>query len=66
MHAGIYYKPGSQKARICTNGARRLKEWVHERDISINLCGKIIVPTREDLDPQLDELKKGNIKWSGG
>lgn len=58
MHAGIYYKPGSQKAKICTNGARRLKEWVHERDISINLCGKIIVPTREDLDLQLDELKK--------
>ncbi len=57
MHAGIYYKPDSLKAKICTKGARRLKEWIHERNISINQCGKVIVPTREELDPQLDELR---------
>ena len=53
LHAGLYYKPGSVKARVCVDGARRLREWVEERGLPISLCGKVIVPPRAELDGQL-------------
>lgn len=56
LHAGIYYKPDSLKARVCVKGARRLKEWVLERKLTLNLCGKVIVPQNIELDGQLDKL----------
>ena len=56
LHAGIYYKPKTLKARVCVEGAKRLKKWIEERILPINSCGKIIVPTKEHLDGQLDEL----------
>lgn len=56
LHAGLYYEPKSLKARVCVEGARRLKEWVKERNLPINECGKIIVPQNEDLDSQIDLL----------
>ena len=56
LHAGIYYKPNSLKAKVCVNGSKRLKEWVIERKLTLNLCGKVIVPQNVDLDNQLDEL----------
>ena len=58
LHAGIYYKPGSLKAKVCVSGARRLKKWVKERNLPLNNCGKIIVPQKEILDSQIDELAK--------
>ncbi len=56
LHAGLYYKPGSLKAKVCVDGARRLHRWVTERDLPLNPCGKVIVPSRHDLDAQLDVL----------
>ena len=56
LHAGLYYKPGSIKARVCVDGARRLREWVEERDLPINPCGKVIVPPRAELNGQLEVL----------
>ena len=56
LHAGIYYKPGSLKAKVCVEGARRLRLWVEERGLPLNPCGKVIVPQRGDLDVQLDLL----------
>ena len=56
LHAGLYYKPGSLKARVCVEGARRLRSWVEEHGLPINPCGKVIVPPRADLDSQLDVL----------
>lgn len=58
LHAGIYYKPKTLKARVCVNGAKRLRQWIRERDLSINECGKVIVPTKEKLDRQLEILKE--------
>ncbi len=58
LHAGLYYSPGTLKAQVCVTGARRLRAWVEERGLAINVCGKVIVPQRADLDPQLDELAK--------
>lgn len=56
LHAGLYYKPASLKARVCVSGARRLRAWVEERGLPLNACGKLIVPPRLDLDGQLDVL----------
>lgn len=56
LHAGLYYKPGSVKARVCVGGARRLRAWVQERGLPLNACGKVIVPPRPELDGQLDVL----------
>ena len=56
LHAGLYYKPGSLKARVCVDGAQRLRSWIEERGLPINQCGKVIVPTRTELDAQLDVL----------
>ncbi len=56
LHAGLYYKPDSLKAKVCVEGARRLRSWVEDRDLPLNPCGKIIVPPRTELDAQLDVL----------
>ena len=56
LHAGLYYKPGSLKAKVCVDGARRLRSWVADHKLPINSCGKVIVPQKEDLDGQLDVL----------
>ena len=56
LHAGLYYKPGSLKAKVCVEGAKRLRSWVEERGLPLNPCGKVIVPQRAELDAQLDVL----------
>ena len=56
LHAGIYYKPETIKAKICINGSLRLKDWISENKLKINNCGKVIVPTSVDLDSQLELL----------
>ena len=58
LHAGLYYEPKSIKAKVCVTGAKLLRNWVEDRGLEINPCGKVIVPTRADLDPQLDVLAK--------
>jgi L-2-hydroxyglutarate oxidase LhgO len=61
LHAGLYYKPGSVKARVCVGGARRLRAWIEERGLPLNECGKVIVPPRPELDGQLDVLAERGI-----
>ena len=56
LHAGLYYKPGSLKAKVCVDGARRLHRWITERGLPLNQCGKVVVPPRPELDSQLDVL----------
>ncbi len=56
MHAGLYYQPNTLKADVCVKGAKRLINWIIERNLPINRCGKIIVPTKPELDSQLDVL----------
>jgi len=56
LHAGLYYKPDSLKAKVCVKGAKRLKDWIIEHKIPLNKCGKVIVPNKTQLDSQIDLL----------
>ena len=56
LHAGIYYKPETLKAKVSVKGAKVLKEWCHEESLPVLSCGKVISPQLEELDPQLDLL----------
>ncbi len=62
LHAGLYYEPNSLKAKVCVSGAKRLKQWVKDRNLPINDCGKIIVPQDSNLDNQLDILYQRGLK----
>lgn len=56
IHSGIYYKPGSLKARLCVEGARRLKQFCDAHGISWEACGKVIVATDERELPRLTAI----------
>jgi L-2-hydroxyglutarate oxidase LhgO len=58
IHSGVYYKPGSLKARLCVTGAAAMVEFCREHGIPHNVCGKVIVATDEEELPRLEELRK--------
>jgi 2-hydroxyglutarate dehydrogenase len=58
LHAGIYYAPGSLKARLCTEGAPELLAYCEERGIPARRDGKLIVAIAPDERPRLDELER--------
>ena len=58
IHAGIYYAPGSLKARLCVEGAAALYEYCAAKGIAAERCGKLVVAVREDDLERLDELER--------
>ena len=54
IHAGIYYPPGSLKAKMCVSGRKKLYAFCEEYGVEYSRCGKLIVATSER---QLSELK---------
>jgi L-2-hydroxyglutarate oxidase LhgO len=58
IHSGVYYKPGSLKARLCVAGATAMVEFCREHGIPHNVCGKLIVATDEEELPRLEELRQ--------
>ncbi len=51
IHAGVYYTPGSLKARFCLEGNRRMKAFCDEHQVKYDVCGKLLVATN-DLEMQ--------------
>lgn len=56
IHSGIYYKPLSLKARLCVAGVHALHNFCYEQQIPFESCGKLIVATKKDELPRLEEL----------
>ena len=61
IHSGIYYRPGSLKAKLCVEGGEALQRFCQENGVPYEICGKVIVATAESELPQLNELyRRGN------
>lgn len=56
IHAGIYYNPGSYKAKLCIEGVRLLKQFCEANGVRYENCGKVIVATTEAERPRLQVL----------
>lgn len=56
IHAGIYYEPGSDMAKLCVDGARMMYEYCEKKKLPHKRVGKLIVATRESELPILEEL----------
>ena len=58
IHSGLYYKPGSEKAKTCVEGGRLLLEFCRAHEVPHEICGKLVVATSEAELPRLDELAR--------
>ena len=58
IHSGLYYRPGSLKARLCAEGRTRLERYAEEHGVSWERCGKVVVATDAAQLPALDELER--------
>lgn len=62
IHSGIYYKPGSYKAKNCKNGRDQLVKFAKDNNINHHVCGKLIVATGQEELPVLEEIFKKGIE----
>ena len=62
VHRGVYYAPGSLKARLCVEGATRLLAYCDERGIPVLRCGKVVVATDDTEIPRLEELYRRSLE----
>ncbi len=58
IHAGVYYAPGSLKARLCVEGAARMYDYCERNAIPVDRIGKLIVALHDDELPALAELER--------
>lgn len=56
VHAGLYYQPGSLKARLCRRGTGLLREFAEQAGIAYDECGKLVVARTEDERPGLADI----------
>ncbi|WP_293797415.1 NAD(P)/FAD-dependent oxidoreductase [uncultured Bosea sp.] len=73
IHAGIYYPPGSLKARVCVAGRSKLYRYLAERGLPHKACGKLIVATSEAQKPALETIMArakasgvDSLRWLSG
>src|SRR5690606_7711141 len=58
LHSGLYYKPGSLKARLCVTGQRRMAEFCEAEEMPFRRSGKVVVASSPDEVPAMDELHR--------
>jgi len=58
LHSGLYYRPGSLKATLCSQGRRAMELYCAENSIAFERCGKVVVATAESQLPALEELER--------
>jgi L-2-hydroxyglutarate oxidase len=56
LHCGLYYKPGSVKARLAVNGIRQMVEFCQENGIAHEVCGKLVVAADDEEVPRMNDL----------
>jgi L-2-hydroxyglutarate oxidase LhgO len=57
IHSGLYYKPGSLKARMCVEGARAMLQFCRDHGIAHRVCGKLVAAADESELPRLENLR---------
>jgi L-2-hydroxyglutarate oxidase len=62
LHAGLYYKPGSLKARLAVSGIRQMKAFCREHAIAHEECGKVVVACTQEEIPRLRDLLDRGIR----
>ncbi|MDR6999019.1 L-2-hydroxyglutarate oxidase [Neobacillus niacini] len=62
IHSGIYYKPGSFKARFARQGSQSMREFCEVHGIEHDICGKVIVATKQEEIPLLENLHKRGLE----
>ena len=67
LHAGIYYKPGSAKARLAVRGIRQMVEFCQQNAIPHEICGKLVVASNQEELPRMHDLfARGNANGLEG
>ncbi len=61
IHSGLYYKPGSYKAKNCVEGRRELVKFAQEHNIKHDVCGKVVVATNESELPFLEKIYNNGV-----
>ena len=61
IHSGLYYRPGSLKARSCVAGRKELMAFCDENAVPYEICGKVVVATSQEELPRLEELHRRGI-----
>ena len=58
IHSGLYYRPGSLKARTCVTGRKELMKFCDDNSVPYEICGKVVVAISHEELPRLDELHR--------
>ena len=61
LHAGLYYAPGSAKAKLAVSGIKQMVDFCRAENISHEICGKLVVAITSDELPRLDELLRRGL-----
>ncbi len=62
IHSGIYYKPGSFKAKFCRDGCLSMVEFCEQHEIPYEVCGKVIIATDESELPRLENIYQRGLE----